>query len=363
MSKLEVVVGAQYGSEAKGHVVQRLTERAQEQGMPQVIRVAGPNAGHTGYDLGGTPWALRQVPVAAVTDGPAVLGIAAGSEIDLPVLLDEFDRLRGAGLLANKLLWVHREATMIYDHHKGHENGEGGSIDMVKRIGSTGKGIGAARADRLMRVGARLQDDEEAIEALSDRGIALADHEHTPDTMYDHTIIEGTQGYGLGLHAGHYPQCTSSNCRASDFMAMAGVHPWRYDEVEVWAVARMFPIRVAGNSGPLYGETTWEELGLPEERTTVTKKVRRVGAPDWDLVRRAVRANGGAPTVRLALTMVDQMWRFTAEKKMFMPEVMFHEDHTSMLTYFQDIERQTGAKIELVTTGPNMATFMKRIDG
>lgn len=366
MNTLEVVVGAQFGSEAKGHVVQRLTERAQRRGLPQVVRVAGPNAGHTGYDPTGQPWALRQVPVAAVTGAPAVLGLAAGSEIDPPVLLDEVDRLREAGLLNDKMLWVHGEATVINDGHKKQENMpdfDGGGrpqegTDMVGRIGSTGKGIGAARAERLWRKpGLRVKDNFELLQALADRGIPVADDQHSVAKIHDHTIIEGTQGFGLGLRAGYYPQCTSSDCRASDFMAMAGVHAWEYDEVKVWAVARMFPIRVAGNSGPLRNETTWEALGLPEERTTVTKKVRRVGYPDWDLVRRAVRANGGAPTVRLAVTMADQMFPKLRDVDYYGDITADADSCVALTTYIKDIERETQARVECVTTGPNMASF------
>lgn len=372
MSRLEVVVGAQYGSEAKGHVVQRLTERGQRQGAgtPQVIRVAGPNAGHTGYDPDEQAWALRQVPVAAVTGGPAVLGIAAGSEIDPPVLLNEFDRLRDAGLLRNKFLWVHEEATLITDADKEAENmpnvDAGGRVqegtNLVGRIGSTGKGIGAARSARLMREpGRRVCDDEAFMEELAVREIPTAKADHRASSGYEHVIIEGTQGYGLGLHAGHYPQCTSSNCRAVDFMAMAGVHPWEFRDVEVWAVARMFPIRVAGNSGPLKDETTWEALGLPEERTTVTKKVRRVGMPDWGLVRDAVRANGGAPTVRLAITMVDQMFAGARDRRIediayMSPEVL----GGNLSKYLLGIENATDATVGMITTGPNCASFLSR---
>lgn len=354
MTKLEIVVGAQFGSEAKGHVVQRLTERAQKRGQVAVVRVAGPNAGHTGYDADGTAWALRQVPVAAVTTGPAVLGVAAGSEIDPPVLLDEFDRLTRSGLMKNKLLWVSGEATIINDHDKAVEAGLGGLANLPKSIGSTGKGIGAARAARVMRQpGRRIIDDKEFRQELSDRNIVIAQPGWTRDRLNDTLIIEGTQGYGLGLHAGFYPQCTSSNCRAVDFMAMAGVHPWQFDTTEVWAVARMFPIRVAGNSGPLKDETTWEALGLPEERTTVTKKVRRVGGPDWSLVRDAVRENGGAPTVRLAVTMVDQM--FPGARNKTGVELGWDGDWYQYLTR---IEEQTQASVGLFTTGPNVASFM-----
>lgn len=358
MSRLEVVVGAQFGSEAKGHVVQRLTERSlQRGGMTQVVRVAGPNAGHTGYDASGQAWPLRAVPVAAVVDGPLVLGVAAGSEVDPDVLLGEFDRLHEAGLMRNKMLWVHGSATVIEPTHIEQESPQG--ADLHHKIGSTGKGIGAARSSRIWRKALRVCDSPGLLAELGKRGIPVADEDHVVAQRYETTIIEGTQGFGLGLHGAHYPQCTSSDCRAADFMAMAGVHAWEFDEVEVWAVARVFPIRVAGNSGALKGETSWGALGLPEERTTVTKKVRRVGAPDWDLVRAAVRANGGAPTVRLAVTMIDQIFPGARDRKVEDLGFMAPEAVGGDLGWFlKDIERQTGASVEMITTGPNCASFL-----
>ena len=76
MGRVTVVVGGQYGSEGKGHVTAQLTG-----GRDVVVRVAGPNAGHSAYDPRGVLWKLRQIPVGAVwSNGPVV--IAAGSEID-----------------------------------------------------------------------------------------------------------------------------------------------------------------------------------------------------------------------------------------------------------------------------------------
>lgn len=371
MRTLAVVVGAQFGSEAKGHVTQRLTERALMMGgVVQVVRVAGPNAGHTGYDRTGRAWALRQVPVAAVVDGAVVLGIAAGSEIDPDVLIDEIESLKDAGLLAGKTLWVHAEATLIDNEHKEVEAGglalgaggrrllnedEAEGDDLVKKIGSTGKGIGAARADRLLRGAKRLIDEPGLVKALQDLDVLVTPMTGTANVA-THTIVEGTQGYGLGLHAGFYPQCTSSDCRASDFMAMAGVHAWEFDEVEVWAVARVYPIRVAGNSGPLKGETSWEELNLPEERTTVTKKVRRVGAEDWDLVAGAVIANGGSPVVRVALTMLDQKFPDLRDRQI--SNGLDPSLAENVTDYLSAVQSAINAPIKMITTGPNTATWM-----
>src|SRR5690606_15567367 len=157
-------------SEAKGHATQRILERRRAEGSKNLwnIRIGGPNAGHTGHDEHGNPWAFRQVPVGVLLPGKGVnLEIGAGSEIDLPVLLDEIDRCIGAGVLDGKWPVLHGEATMIEDRHKETE------AALVGSIRSTGKGIGAARADRLLRGAKRLSDDPEAVLQLVRRGVTV----------------------------------------------------------------------------------------------------------------------------------------------------------------------------------------------
>jgi adenylosuccinate synthase len=331
---LHVVVGGQFGSEAKGHVVDWLTRT---RSISAVVRVAGPNAGHTAYDPAGQPWALRQVPCAAVSDPNCLLYIAAGSEVDPEVLFDELDRLDAAGFNASHRLTVDRSATVLEPHHRATEG------SLVAGIGSTGKGIGAARADRLMR-GAMTW--EQFCTRPPSPGMPeprpYPIYANTPELLRGHfdmgdsVVIEGTQGYGLGLHAGYYPFCTSSDCRAVDFMAMAGLSPWAGTgtrstgialvstsssgatghhmppEVAIWPVFRTYPIRVAGNSGPMLTELDWADLAersggyIKPERTTVTQKIRRIGEWDPDLAWDALRANGGpGPNLHPVLTFVD----------------------------------------------------------
>jgi adenylosuccinate synthase len=330
---LDVVVGGLYGSEAKGHVTQRLVaQRLTEVTKVWNLRVGGPNAGHTGHDPGGEPWAFRQVPVG--------------------VLLNE------AGLLGpgtNKSLVVHGEATLITDDHKVTETG------LVGQVGSTGKGIGAARAARLLRQADRVIDSDVAWDALDLRGIEVVTGTGQWRETGSAVVIEGVQGYALGLHAGHYPQCTTSDCRAIDFLSMAGISPWdpkhagpgRPTDLKVWVVARVFPIRVAGNSGPMQGETSWAELGLPEERTTVTKKVRRVGAPDWDLVRQAVAANGGPPVARVALSMMDQFYPEVRDLPWSETDPRWERAEKSI----RALQDEVGAPISMVLSGPNTGAF------
>lgn len=298
--KLITVSGGQFGSEAKGAVAAHLSKQEAEAETPLLaVRVGGPNAGHTVIGTGpdgseNFPWRLRSVPVAAVTNPEAALAIAAGSEVDEGVLHQELKALDAAGYQATNRLLIDSQATLLEHHHIEEEVASG----LQQRLGSTAKGIGAARVDRIWRT-ATLYGGGTDVAAMARNYLRNG---YT-------VLIEGTQGYGLGLHAGEYPYCTSNDCRAIDFMAMAGISPWDegIDQLENWLVFRTRPIRVAGNSGPLKDERTWDGLGLPKEHTTVTKKERRVGEWDAELAQRAVDANGGPSRVRIALMMVDQI--------------------------------------------------------
>jgi len=344
-SKLSVVVGGQYGSEGKGAIAGHLTK---PQHRPVVcVRIGGPNAGHTvlgnGPEGPRTPWRLRTIPVAAVTNPGALLVIAAGSEIDLEVLNHEATLLEQYGYPVWERLYIDGQATMLEKHHIETET----SVGIHGRIGSTGKGIGAARADRIMRT-ARIWDDH-----ANDTGAQTANTSEILRealTEGDHVVIEGTQGYGLGLHTGHYPQCTSNDARAIDFLAMAGINPWAdwVGEFKIYLVARINPIRVAGNSGPLRDETTWEELGLEPELTTVTRKVRRVGMWDPELVRDAVLDNGGPKHVSICLTMLDHAVPEAANWTGPLPELPL-----AAQKWIRTVERDCGAPVAMVGTGPD----------
>lgn len=304
--KIQVIVGGQAGSEAKGAVAGHLAGR--QIGPMICVRVGGPNAGHTVVNpRTGTRHPLRQIPVGAVTNPNAALAIGAGSEIDLQVLYAEIDALEADGIVVRSRLTIDPSATILTDAHKKVE----AELDMHRTIGSTAKGIGAARADRIMRQAKTIGD---APETVSDYGTV----EDVATTILDDpnrvVQLEGTQGYQLGLHTENYPQVTSGDCTALDVMAAARVNPFwvaSLDDIQVWLVFRPYPIRVAGNSGPLPYETTWEDLGLPQEVTTVTKKVRRVGGWSRDWAQEAIRANTGLyhmrKQLRLALTMADQL--------------------------------------------------------
>lgn len=326
-SKLFVVVGGQYGSEGKGAVAGRICADVGSDGRPVAnVRVGGPNAGHTVMgkcppSCDGAhpearlrsstphPWRLRQVPVAAVTNVSAHLVIAAGSEVNPEVLENEVRDLHSAGYSVHDRLVIDRSATVLERDHVYEESDR----QLSKQIGSTAKGIGAARASRIWREATTwgqssyVSDYQTADTAELLRGLLA--------TTSTAVVIEGTQGYGLGLHTDNYPYTTSGDCRAVDFLGQVGISPWMADSngwslnPQVVVCLRPYPIRVAGNSGDLNEETTWSELGLPVEYTTVTQKVRRVGHWDSVLAGDAIAANGGprAGVVWVAMTMMDSV--------------------------------------------------------
>jgi adenylosuccinate synthase len=353
MSKLDVVVGGQFGSEAKGAVCARLVRLSLRRGLPAnyiyVVRVAGHNAGHTAYDEQGRPWALRTIPVAAVVDPEVQLVIAAGSEVNPDVLMDEITRLEEGGIPIRGRLLVDRAATWLDEDHIATETG----LQMHEKTGSTGKGVGAARAARAMRKARTIGEWAD----LPQWCVPTNDTAGMLNNLHfgSHVLLEGTQGYGLGLHTKYYPLVTSSNCRAIDFLAMAGVDPTGFDKYNVWVTLRRYPIRVAGPSGELVGETTWEGLGLPAEKTTVTKKVRRVGEWDPELANAAVQANGGSRVVKVAYTMADQSQPVLAglDGSMFGDIGLTVAQERAISEEIARVEGATGLRPSLIGTGPN----------
>jgi len=290
-SAIHCVVGGQFGSEAKGHVTAQLLKRLYEENehAPINVRVGGSNAGHSAANyVNGAIIALRQIPMGAVVRPEIDLVIAAGSEIDPDVLYSEIDLLESYGIPVLHRLVIDKYATIIEPHHIDSEQ----NSDLNARTGSTNKGIGASRSARLMRQATIARDWQFT------RDITVADTSQLLNYTNRTIVIEGTQGYGLGLHTEQYPQTTSGDCRAIDLIAQTGVFPTPTRPIEVWLVVRTYPIRVAGNSGNLNGELTWAELNqrnsnITPEYTTVTKKERRVGEWDSALVREAIHANGG----------------------------------------------------------------------
>lgn len=297
--KLCTLVGGQYGSEGKGLIAGHLADRYQVH-----VRVGSPNAGHT-FWWAGEKHVMQSVPCGWVNPEAKVV-IGRGALLNHTMLMREVVHvMRYCPGFLNRL-YIDAKAGVLDERFHEQEGGVDG--EMHRRIGSTGEGVGPARIARLERDPDRFRLFEDVAEEW---GLSQCCVEDTPRLIAqwqdggDDVLIEGTQGSGLSLLHSHWPYCTTIDTNAAGILSEVGVAPSRCTDVLM--VCRTFPIRVAGNSGPMEGETTWEEIsqrvGHPvEERTTVTKKVRRVAEWDDGLFERSRLLN--APT-SIALTFCD----------------------------------------------------------
>lgn len=347
------VVGGQYGSEGKGAVIARIAEEYQHH-----VRVGAANAGHTLYtrDQDSGSWGkhvMQQLPCAAYANPDARLYIGPGALISPGILDREIGLLaewRGAHGLELPPVVVDRRAHVITQAHIDREQ----ATDLAKRIGSTStiakEGVGAAQAARVMREsGCVLAQDWYEGDAL----VELAD---VPRELWyarangDSVLLEGTQGTGLSLTTGAFPYVTSRNTTAAGLAADCGVAPNRLDRVVL--VLRTYPIRVAGMSGDFYhdgSETSWEKLGVdPEtERTTVTKKVRRVASFSYEQALEACYLNGAT---EVALMFADYI----------QPELgSSGSAHKPLRDMIANIEGYTGVPVTMLGTGPHSIMELK----
>lgn len=317
-TKVTAIIGAQLGSEGKGCVVYHLRDE-----FKYAVRTGAPNAGHSFVDEGQL-FKMQTIPCTWPNrDCQLVLG--AGALINIELLHSEIAMIfehegdaHGEFAPIRSRVLIDQNAGILEPRHHAEEGGVEGEIH--KRMGSTGEGVGAARIDRIRRDPQKFR----LVRTFRDGGLvgdamAILDAFKT-DSIYDTTqvlaeaiangepiLLEGTQGSGLSLVHGAWPHVTSSDTNAAQLAADAGIPPQHVTDVIL--VARTYPIRVAGPSGPLKNEVTWEEMSARvghrvEERTTVTKKIRRVGEWDEALFDKAVRLN--APT-EIALTFMDYL--------------------------------------------------------
>lgn len=336
------VVGAQYGSEGKGVVVNSIAGEYDVH-----VRVGGPNAGHSFYHKGQL-FKMQVIP-CGWTNPNATIVLGRGILIDMKTLMEEIRVVKSVDPSIIDRLVIDERAGILSPKHHAHEGGVDGEIH--RRIGSTGEGVGAARVARLNRN----PDDftfygQAAIES-GNADLQRVVRKNTPELINSlmrrgaNVLLEGTQGSGLSLIHGPWPYCTSADTNAAQMAADVGI-PARYVD-RTMLVARTFPIRVAGNSGPLKDELTWDDMstlvGKPViERTTVTKKVRRIGRWDDALFMQACVLN--APT-SIALMFADYTSPEDEGKE------QFHELSHNTRRFIDMVEDLSGAPVAIVGTG------------
>ncbi len=328
-----VIVGAQWGDEGKGKVVDLIAEQADA-----VIRFqGGNNAGHTIVRDGET-FKFHLIPSGILYPGKHCV-IGNGVVVDPKVLIGEIDGLRKQGIDLTGLK-VSANAHLIMPYHLLLD--QAGEARLGKReIGTTKRGIGPAYADKASRLGIRVQDmlDEKILrqkiaaamepkapllrEFVKDPSIDLhqmtEDYRAFGDRLAPYiadtppiawkaldagrlVVLEGAQGALLDIDHGTYPFVTSSNTVAGAACGGAGIGPGSIDEV--WGVAKAYSTRVGSGPFPTelhdaMGERIRDAGG---EYGTTTGRPRRCGWLDLVALKYAVRING---LTGLVLTKLD----------------------------------------------------------
>lgn len=298
--KMTVVVGGQYGSEGKGAVVAHIANDYDIH-----VRVGSPNAGHTIY-WNGEKHVMQSIPCGWINPNADIV-IGRGALINIKQFLKELGHILKYYPDFMNRLFIDEEAGILDE--KFHE-AEGGIYgEMHERIGSTGEGVGPARVARINR---DLNEFRQFKHIAKELDLEKCMVKNTPKKLARaqdaglNVLIEGTQGSALSLLHSHYPYCTSIDTNAAGIISEVGIAPSRVTNVIM--VLRTYPIRVAGNSGPMKNEISWDELNkrmkinIDPEKTTVTKKVRRIAEWDDKLFEQSCILN--APT-EYALTFAD----------------------------------------------------------
>lgn len=333
--KVTIVIGGQFGSEGKGKVISFLANE-----FDIAVRTGSPNSGHTVFDDNNQIYKLQQIP-AIFLNKKSSLYIGAGALINPDILRKEVEYTK-----TKNRLFIDSQAGIIEEKHLLQES------ELVQKIGSTGKGCGSALSDRIWRKDFKLAKD-----VLKDFQIVnVAEIINQKINEGKNLLVEGTQGFGLSLYHGIYPFVTSRDTNASNFIAEAGISPLLVTEIIM--VIRTYPIRVAGNSGPLSNEISWEELSnligkKVVETTTVTNKVRRVAEFDIDIVKSAILLN--RPT-QIALQFLNYLYPQDENKNSW--EYLSDEAKK----YIEDLEHNLGVPITLIGTGQlNRAMIDRRV--
>lgn len=329
-----VVVGAQWGDEGKGKIVDILSQQAD-----LVVRFqGGHNAGHT-VIIGEEKFILHLIPSGILQSGTICL-IGNGVVVDPRALIEEMNELKARAIPLKDHLFFSKGAHLIMPYHRAIEK-ENEKFRGTRKIGTTGRGIGPTYSDKMARVGIRMADlldpkyfREKLTVNISDMNFILESlynvegfevgkvfdeymgyAEEIRDSIIDTSLyineamdqgkkvlFEGAQGTHLDVDMGTYPYVTSSNTTAGGACTGAGVGPTRIDKVLGIAKAYTtrvgsgpFPTELKGTIGSLL-QTKGQEIGAS------TGRLRRCGWFDAVAVRYSVRVNGISG---LALTKID----------------------------------------------------------
>jgi adenylosuccinate synthase len=325
MGKNVVVIGAQWGDEGKGKIVDWLTESAQG-----VVRFqGGHNAGHT-LVIGGRKTVLRLIPSGVLREQVAIY-IGNGVVLSPAALVQEIGELEAAGVEVRSRLRISPACPLVLPIHVALDQARESALGDTNKIGTTGRGIGPAYEDKIARRALRVQDLLDparfgdklarlldlhnfmlehyykraplAFEQVRDETLALAEQirpmvadvaglVQAARRRGESLLFEGAQGALLDIDHGTYPYVTSSNCIAGAAAPGTGIGPGLLDYV--LGIVKAYTTRVG--TGPFPTELT-DDVGAGlakrgNEFGSVTGRPRRCGWLDIPLLRRSFELNG-----------------------------------------------------------------------
>lgn len=339
-SCVDVVVGAQFGSEAKGQICAYLAPE-----YDALVRVGGPNAGHSVYSHP-EPYVFHILPSGSIKSPNSKLLIGPGAVINIEILKEEIKKYHIDDV--NRLV-IDYNATIISNDDIKKES------KLVKNIGSTGQGVGYATANNITN---RCNENKNKAKYFDKelKGFLGSTHDEL-EKIYrsgGNILLEGTQGSFLSLHHGFYPYVTSRETTVSGNIAEAGISPKRVRKIIL--VTRTYPIRVESPSNATSGEfhseeLTWKEISKRSgisllelenvERTSTTKRKRRVAEFSWHLFRKACELN--TPT-DIAITFVDYITEKNKKAR------RFDQLSRETIEFIDDLERVSEAPVSLIST-------------
>jgi len=261
--KVDVVVDLQFGSTGKGLFCGYLGDTKD---YDMVMSANMPNAGHTYIDKYGNRYMFKVLPSSAVGKSVKTVMIGPGAVFRIGRLVEEMVFLR-----KDQTLRIHPNAMVLSPDHPVQE------AKRLRHISSTLQGSAAAVIDKMWRSGNAPIAKDALRGTKFEKYVCSHDEWKIRLSMADAVLAEGSQGYSLGINTQFYPFTTSRDCTPASFLSACGVPLKMLNRV--YGTCRTLPIRVGGPSGDYYpdqDELSWEELGLPEERTTVTNKIRRI---------------------------------------------------------------------------------------
>ena len=313
-----VIIGAQWGDEGKGKIVDYLAEDAK-----YVVRYSGgPNAGHT-IVVDGKQFALHQVPSGILYPEKKVF-LGAGMVIDPEALFNELAMLKENGINWEGRVFISDRAHLILPKYRSMDKERDAS--RKRPIGTTGRGIGIAYSEKSHRDGLRLADldwkeksadlDAEDLDYLNKyRDQLLSMRVDLTSKMWeyrkDNILFEGAQGAMLDIDSGTYPYVSSGASCAAGAATGCGIGP--HDLDHILGVFKAYETRVGNGPMPTeFNETSEGELcqyvrDTGREYGVTTGRARRCGYLDLVALRYACRVNSLDSLVLTHLDIYDEM--------------------------------------------------------